>query len=130
MLWLQPPWACLWSQSWGCPCGSTCWGGWYLGHSLTLVRSYCEHRWVQGATRSAIVRSGRVFGLLFMNNNLHHAHHAEPGVPWYELPARATATGALAEASAGAGLYRGYLDVARRYLLRPYDHPVHPAQRA
>ena len=104
-------------------------GAWYLGHSLTLLRSYCEHRWVQGATRSAVVRSGSAFGLLFLNNNFHHAHHAEPGVPWYELPARATATGALAEASEGAGLYRGYLDVARRYLLRPYDHPVHPAQR-
>ena len=106
-------------------------GAWYLGHSLTLLRSYCEHRWVRGAaTRSAVVRSGWGFGLLFLNNNLHHAHHAEPGIAWYELPARAAATGALAEASAGAGLYRGYLDVARRYLLRPYDHPVHPAQRA
>ena len=105
-------------------------GAWYLGHSLTLLRSYCEHRWVQGATRSAIVRSGRVFGLLFLNNNLHHAHHAQPGVPWYELPARAAATGADAAAAEGAGLYRGYLDVARRYLLRPYDHPVHPVERA
>ena len=105
-------------------------GAWYLGHSLTLLRSYCEHRWVQGATRSTIVRSGRVFGLLFLNNNLHHAHHAQPGVPWYELPARAAATGADAAAAEGAGLYRGYLDVARRYLLRPYDHPVHPAHRA
>ena len=85
---------------------------------------------MQGATRSAIVRSGRVFGLLFLNNNLHHAHHAEPGVPWYELPARAAATGADAAAAEGAGLYRGYLDVARCYLLRPYAHPVHPVERA
>ena len=105
-------------------------GAVYLGHSLTLVRSYCEHRWVQGATRSAVVRSGPVFGLLFLNNNLHHAHHAEPGVPWYELPARVASTGADTEAAAGAGLYRGYMDVARRYLVRPYDHPVHPAQRS
>ena len=105
-------------------------GAVYLGHSLTLLRSYCEHRWVQGATRSAMVRSGPVFGLLFLNNNLHHAHHAEPGVPWYKLPARVAATGADGQAAAGAGLYGGYLDVARRYLVRPYDHPVHPSQRA
>ena len=105
-------------------------GAVYLGHSLTLLRSYCEHRWVQGATRSAMVRSGPVFGLLFLNNNLHHVHHAEPGVPWYKLPARVAATGADGQAAAGAGLYGGYLDVARRYLVRPYDHPVHPSQRA
>ena len=104
-------------------------GGVYLGHSLTLLRSYCEHRWVQGATRSAVVRSGPVFGLLFLNNNFHNAHHAEPGVAWYELPARVALTGADAEAAEGAGLYSGYLDVARRYLVRPYDHPVHPAER-
>ena len=104
-------------------------GAVYLGHSLSLMRSYCEHRWVHGATRSAVVRSGPVFGLLFLNNNLHHAHHAEPGVPWYRLPGRAAATGADAEAAAGAGLYRGYLDVARRFLVRPFDHPVHPRDR-
>ena len=105
-------------------------GAVYLGNSLTLLRSYCEHRWVQGATRSAVVRSRWVFGLLFLNNNLHHVHHAEPWVPWYELPARAAATDADAEAEAGAGLYGGYFELARRFLVRPYDHPVHPAERA
>ena len=105
-------------------------GAGYVAHSLTLVRSYCEHRWTTGdATRSAVVRSGRVMGLLFLNNNLHHMHHAEPGVPWYRLPERAEATGAYEAAAAGAGLYHGYLEVARRFLLRPFDHPVHPAER-
>ena len=106
-------------------------GAGYLAHSITLVRSYCEHRWIEGdTTRSAVVRSGRVFGLLFLYNNLHHAHHAAPGVPWYRLPAHADATGAYAEAAAGAGCYRGYFEVARRFLLRPFDHPVHPTERA
>ena len=105
-------------------------GAGYVAHSLALVRSYCEHRWTTGdATRSAIVRSGRVMGLFFLNNNLHHMHHAEPGVPWYRLPERAEATGAYEAAAAGAGLYRGYLELARRFLLRPFDHPVHPAER-
>lgn len=105
-------------------------GAVYLGHSFTLLRSYCEHRWVDGATRSAVVRSGRVFGLLFLYNNLHHVHHAEPGVPWYRLPALADTTGAFEKAAAGAGLYRGYGELAYRFLVRPFDHPVHPAQRA
>ena len=105
-------------------------GAVYLSHSFTLLRSYCEHRWVDGATRSAVVRSGRAFGLLFLYNNLHHVHHAEPGIAWYRLPARAEETGAYAAAAAGAGLYRGYLELARRFLVRPFDHPVHPLERA
>ena len=105
-------------------------GATYLGNSLTLMRSYCEHRWVDGATRSAVVRSGRFFSLLYLCNNLHHVHHADPAVPWYRLPAVAEATGGYEEAEAGAGLYRGYFELARRFGVRPFDHPVHPAQRA
>lgn len=105
-------------------------GATYLGTSLTMLRSYCEHRWVQGATRSAVVRSGPVFSLVYLNNNLHNAHHAEPGIAWYDLPERARATGAYQEAAAGAGLYSGYLELAGRFAVRPLDHPVHPTQRA
>ena len=105
-------------------------GATYLGNSLTLMRSYCEHRWVDGATRSAVVRSGWFFSLLYLYNNLHHVHHADPGVPWYRLSAHADATGGYEEAAAGAGLYRGYFEVARRFGVRPFDHPVHPAQRS
>ena len=105
-------------------------GATYLGNSLTLMRSYCEHRWVEGATRSAVVRSGRFFSLLYLYNNLHHVHHADPGVPWYRLAAHADTTGGYEEAAAGAGLYRGYFELARRFLVRSFDHPVHPAQRA
>ena len=105
-------------------------GAAYLGNSLTLMRSYCEHRWVEGATRSAVVRSGRFFSMLYLYNNLHHVHHADPGVPWYRLSAQADTTGGYEEAAAGAGLYRGYFELARRFLVRPFDHPVHPAQRA
>ena len=105
-------------------------GATYLGNSLTLMRSYCEHRWVEGATRSAVVRSGRFFSLLYLYNNLHHVHHADPGVPWYRLSAHADATGGYDEAAAGAGLYRGYFELARRFGVRPFDHPLHPRERA
>ena len=105
-------------------------GAMYLGNALTLMRSYSEHRWVEGATRSAVVRSGRFFSMLYLYNNLHHVHHADPGVPWYRLSAHAENTGGYEEARAGAGLYRGYLELARRFLVRPFDHPVHPTERA
>ena len=104
--------------------------GLYVGHGLSLVRSYCEHRWVPGtASRSAVVRSGGFFGLLFLNNNLHHTHHAEPGAAWYRLPAIADRLHSDEAAAAGAGLYRSYFHVARHYLLKPFDEVVHPMHR-
>ncbi len=104
------------------------------GVALSLLRSFAEHRAPrddgQGAT-AAVVRAP-LGGLLFLNNNLHTAHHKRPGLAWYRLPAAFRAApsrlGALA-AARGAGLYRGYGEVARRYLLRPIDHPIHPADR-
>jgi fatty acid desaturase len=105
--------------------------GAYAGHSLSLVRSFAEHRWVPGKrSRSAMVRSGRAFSLLFLNNNLHDAHHARPSVAWYRLPALAKELDSDRAAADGAGLYAGYRDVGRRYLVRPFDHPLHPLARA
>ena len=101
-------------------------GAVYLGHSLTLLRSYCEHRWEENETRSAIVRAGLFFSLLFLNNNLHHVHHANPGVPWYKLKKLSEDTNAEQEASMGAGLYSSYYQVFKRFLVKPYTHPVHP----
>jgi len=102
-------------------------GAIYLGHGLSLVRSFCEHRWVPGsASRSAVVRTGPFFSLLFLNNNLHHTHHARPGAPWYRLPALAAELGSDRAAAQGAGLYNGYRDVARLHLFRPVDVLVHP----
>jgi fatty acid desaturase len=99
------------------------WGG----TALTLVRSFVEHREVDGArTPSAVVRSNPLWSLLFLNNNLHHTHHAAPGAPWYRLPRLSHELGSDAAARDGAGWYRGYTEVARRYGLRPFDTPVHP----
>lgn len=101
--------------------------GVYVGHSLGLVRSFAEHRWVEGdGTRSAMVRSGRFFSLLFLNNNLHDTHHRHPGVAWYRLPALADELESDANAAGGAGLYSGYLEIARRFAVRPLDTPLHP----
>lgn len=99
-----------------------------LARSIGLVRSFAEHRWVPDpASRSAVVRAGRFWSLLFLHNNLHHTHHARPGAPWYRLPVLADALGSDAAAAEGAGRYAGYGVLARRYLFRPFDTVVHPA---
>lgn len=104
-----------------------------LGQSFTLLRSFVEHCAVPEGTRSAVVRAGPLMSMLYLNNNLHHTHHAAPATPWYELPALHRDLGSDEVAAGGAGLYRhGYLEVARRNFLRPFcqpDHPLSPGAR-
>ena len=97
------------------------------GASLTLVRSFAEHKAAfTPFERTAVVEAGPVFGLLFFNNNLHFAHHKRPDLPWHALPAYYRATRRELLEENGGLLYRGYLEVLRRFLVRPVDAPAHP----
>jgi fatty acid desaturase len=99
----------------------------YPGLSLTLVRSFTEHRpAADQASRSAIVEAGPVFSLLFLNNNLHALHHAEPGLPWYRLPAVYRQRRAALLAGNGGFRFGGYGEILRRHALVPKDAPVLP----
>ena len=92
----------------------------YLSISLTQVRSFGEHKAATTAEeRVAVVEAAWPMALLFLNNNLHARHHARPDLPWFELPRFHRA------APAWTGLsYRGYAEIATRFLLRPVDRPV------
>jgi fatty acid desaturase len=96
----------------------------WAGGALSLLRSFAEHRQSDSGTSSAIVHAGWFLSLLFLNNNLHHTHHARPGVPWYGLPDVHARIGGDRVAAAGAGLYGGYGEISRRYLFRPFDELV------
>jgi fatty acid desaturase len=103
----------------------------YAGTSLSLLRSFAEHRAAtEVARRTAIVENEPVFGLLFLHNNLHVVHHRWPTLPWYQLPRVYRAHRADILATSGGPLYRGYGDVARRFLLNTHDHPLHPLRNA
>ena len=97
------------------------------GVSLTLVRSFAEHKAANTPfERTAIVEAGTPFALLFLNNNLHYAHHKRPDLPWHALPAYYRAhRGELLHENGGLR-YRGYREILRHFLLRPVDRPVHP----
>jgi len=98
----------------------------YPGLALTLARSFAEHRPDRDPRRrTVVVEAGLPFGLLFLFNNLHVVHHEEPGLPWYAIPRRYRADRDAWLARSG-GVLRGYREVARRWLLRPKDAPVHP----
>ncbi len=103
----------------------------YPGTAILLVRSYAEHRAEHDVIhRTAIVEGSWLLGPLFLFNNLHAAHHAVPTLPWYRIPAWYRDHRQHLVGANGGLVYRGYLDVVRRYLLKPHDTPSHPHGRA
>ena len=95
---------------------------------FTGLRTFAEHRAVMDGTRCAVVRAGLPLSMIFLNNNLHHTHHALPGAAWYRLPRLNEQLGSDDLARDGAGLYTGgYLELARRYAIRSFCQPVHPS---
>lgn len=103
----------------------------YPATAILLIRSFAEHRAEHDVVhRTAIVESSWLLGPLFLFNNLHAVHHARPTMPWYRIPSWYRAHRSELVRANGGLVYRGYLDVARRYLLRPHDEPAHPHGRA
>ncbi len=99
----------------------------YWGNSLTMMRSYAEHRAHDEAScRIIVVETNPVVSLLYLNNNLHMPHHEEPQLAWYRLPAfyRGNRERLLKENC--AYLMRGYGELARRWLLTPKEPVAHP----
>ncbi len=99
----------------------------YPGLSLTMLRSFAEHRPARDiGHRTAVVEAAAPFRLLFLNNNYHAPHHERPGLAWYDIPAWYEANrGAFLEKNGGY-IFPGYGNQFRRFLLRPKDEPVHP----
>lgn len=99
----------------------------YPALSLTLLRSFAEHRAaVDPGHRSALVEAHPLWALLFLNNNLHAVHHRWPGLPWYALPSRYRRDRESLLRQNGGYRLSGYSAVVRRWWWRPKDSPVHP----
>lgn len=97
----------------------------YPSIGLTHLRSFAEHRADDHADhRTNVVETRSPWAVLFLNNNLHVAHHAHPHVPWYELP---RLWRSMRESNVRVGyIFRGYGEVIRAYLLRPFITAEHP----
>ena len=88
----------------------------YPGISLTLLRSFAEHRARPVVDeRIAIVETGPLMSLLYLNNNLHYVHHRTPTLAWYRLPAHWRANRDAVLAANGGYRYSSYWDVIRRH---------------
>lgn len=96
------------------------------GTSLTLLRSYAEHRPSPDPAKcSVIVESGPYLSLLFLNNNLHCVHHAQPAVPWYQIRELYHARRRQWRRGNGDYYFAGYRSLVRRFVFTPRS-PVHP----
>lgn len=102
----------------------------YPGLALTLLRSFIEHRPAgEQVASSALVETGPVMSLLYLNNNLHALHHAAPQIAWYRLPSVYRECRAALLCRNGGFRYAGYSEVLRRFALRAKDSPVAPRAR-
>jgi fatty acid desaturase len=102
----------------------------YTGMMFGMVRTFIEHRWGERPSeRTAVVESNWLFGLLFLWNNLHAVHHTFPTLAWYRVPRVWREYRARIIEHNGGYVFRGYAEIARRWLLQPVFMPVHPPSR-
>ena len=98
----------------------------YPGMSLTLLRSYLEHRPAPTQEHRSAVVEGGFFSLLYLGVNYHALHHREPWVPWYQLGPRYREEKEQILEENGFYHFDNYGDVVRRYAFSPKDSPVFP----
>ena len=97
------------------------------GIAFSLVRSFCEHQAVEDlGERTIVVESSPLLSLMFLNNNLHLAHHTKPRMAWYKLPAYYRAEREqLLENNRGYVMH-GYREIFRRYFFTPKEPVAYP----
>lgn len=97
------------------------------GVAFSLVRSFCEHQAVKDlGERTIVVEASPLLALMFLNNNLHIAHHTNPRLAWYKLPAYYRAERQALLAKNHGYLMHGYWEIFRRYFLRPKEPVAYP----
>lgn len=95
----------------------------YPAYSLLMLRTFAEHQAHDDPDqRTVIVEASPLFSLLFLNNNLHSAHHDNPAAAWYRLPDIARR-----EHAERAYRFAGYGELVRNFAFRakePVPHPI------
>lgn len=102
----------------------------YLGMSIVMVRTYLEHQAEDDPDkRTVIIEDRGPLAWLFLNNNLHAVHHANPSAPWYRLPVLYARDRAAVLERNGDYRYASYMEIFRRYAFRTKEPVAHPLDR-
>ncbi len=101
--------------------------GCWLALSILRIRTFLEHQAHERAgARSVIIEDRGPLSILFLNNNFHAVHHANPRLPWYRLPQEYARRREHWLERNGGYAYRSYGEVLRRHLLHRKDPVAHP----
>ncbi|MBC8259513.1 MAG: fatty acid desaturase [SAR324 cluster bacterium] len=96
----------------------------FPGTSLTLLRSFAEHRsHPEFEGRTAILEAEFLFGILYLYNNYHALHHYYPDLAWYKLSAKFLQERKFLLLHNHGYLIRGYRELVSNYLLKPKEIP-------
>ncbi len=96
----------------------------YPGISLTLMRSYAEHRsHPDFEGRTVILEAESLLGILYLYNNYHALHHNDPDLAWYKLPAQFRAQREDLLLQNHGYLIRGYRELFLKNLFAPKEKP-------
>jgi fatty acid desaturase len=97
------------------------------GNALIQLRGYAEHRAAPDvAARTATIEAGPLMSFLFLYNNLHALHHAEPTLPWHRRPVRYRAVRTDLLRASRYHLIASYAQLARNYLFEAKEPLLHP----
>ena len=91
---------------------------------IRAVYLLTEHRQADNQdARCAIVESGPLMQLLFLNNNFHIVHHTHPSLSWYEIPGTYYRNRDYWIAKTQGHWFSTYWDVLRRCAFTAKDSP-------
>ena len=92
---------------------------------LAFMRSLYEHRPAAlPAHRIVVNEAAWPWRLLYLNNNYHAVHHAQPNLPWYAIPKAYWAQREHFVNGTGGFLVPGYGALFVRHAFSPIDHPA------
>jgi fatty acid desaturase len=98
------------------------------GSALMQLRGYAEHRAAPDvAARTATIEAGPLLSFLFLHNNLHALHHAEPTLAWHRRAARYRAARTDLLRASRYHLIDSYAQLARNYLFEAKEPLLHPS---
>jgi fatty acid desaturase len=98
----------------------------YFAQSLTLLRSFYEHRVTsEPSHRSIIMKASAPMRILYLNNNYHAIHHQHPEMSWYRLGKEYKSNQANYEEKNDAFVEQGYFKWFVKYAFKPVAHPKH-----
>ena len=87
------------------------------------------HYLIAADARTVVIEDRGLLAFLFLNNNLHAAHHDRPGIPWYDLPSHFRDHRAdYLKRNDGYG-FASYRELFARHFLSAKDPVAHPIWR-